>query len=99
MLLTSVPRNRALSPGKTSETMPTREGGHTAAERHDVASDVTHETKAVTNAGRSVAAGKSFSNGDDPVRQFIINMFQMLQTGSVAQVESGEFVMNPPLST
>ena len=63
MLLTSVPRNRALSPGKTSETMPTREGGHTAAERHDVASDVTHKTKAVANAGRSVAAGKPFSSG------------------------------------
>ena len=94
MLLTSVPRNRVLSTGRNSETMPTREGGHTAAERHDVASDVTHRTKAVANAGRSVAAGKPFSNGGDPVRRLIIDVFQMLQTGSVAQVESGGFTTN-----
>ena len=74
--------------------MPTREGGHTAAERHDVASDVTHKAKAVANAGRSAAAGKPFSNGGDPVRQLIIDVFQMLQIGSVAQVESSGFMTN-----
>ena len=64
-----------------------------------MASDVTHETKAVANAGRSVAAGKLFSNGGDPVRRLIMDVFQMLQTGSVAQVESGGFMTNSPLST